>query len=367
MNWRTAGASTPKGASPTTLSSRRWCRRRRSTPGPTTWSTSVHACAPTSPRCRCGARTTDWSSTPRCSASWAGCSPARSARPRAVIALAVGLALVAAVLHGTWNVLVKVSGDPITTFRRVTLTSALVATIAFVPAWLIFGRPTLNPAAAGLCLASSVLETTYLWLLSTAYRRGELSAVYPIARGSAPLLSVLVGLVILGERLTAPQLAGVALLLIGILAVTLSQATGRATVPALLTGVAIAAYTSLDRVGVRLTEPWMYGWLLFTLMAIELPVSLWVAGRLGFYRPPDPYSGPTWRQAVIIGVFFLAGYVLVLVALSFAPLAIVAPVRETAVVAVAVWGVWRLRERKRSGMKLSGALATLVGVALLAT
>src|SRR5439155_1374323 len=163
-----------------------------------------------------------------------------------------------AAFHGTWNVLVKVSGDPIATFRRATLVAGVVATIVFVPAWLLLGRPPMDPAAAGFCLVSSLLETLYLWLLSAAFRRGELSAVYP-------------------------------------------------------------------------------------------------------------YSGPTWRQAVIIGVFFLAGYVLVLVALSFAPLAIVAPVRETAVVAVAVWGVWRLRERKRSGMKLSGALATLVGVALLAT
>ena len=283
-----------------------------------------------------------------------------------MIALAVGLALVAAVLHGTWNVLVKVSADPITTFRRVTLTSALVATIALVPAWLVFGRPALSPAAAGLCLASSALETTYLWLLSTAYRRGELSAVYPIARGSAPLLSVLVGLLILGERLTAPQLAGVALLLIGILAVTLSQATGRATVPALLTGVAIAAYTSLDRVGVRLATPWFYAWLLFALMAVELPLSLWVASKLGLYRAAGGAAGPRWGQATIIGAFMWAGYFLVLYALSFAPLAVVAPVREIAIVAVAVWGVWRLGERGRAGMKLSGALATLVGVALLA-
>jgi drug/metabolite transporter (DMT)-like permease len=282
-------------------------------------------------------------------------------------AIAVGLALTAAVFHGTWNVLVKVSGDPIATFRRATLVAGLVATIAFVPSWLLLGRPPLAPAAAGFCLVSSLLETLYLWLLSAAFRRGELSAVYPIARGSAPLLSVLVGLAVLGERLATSQLIGVGLLLLGILAVTLSQATGRATVPALLTGVAIAAYTTVDRVGVRLTEPWIYGWLLFTLMAIELPVSLWVAARLGLYRAPDPSSGPTWRQAMIIGVFFLAGYVLVLVALSIAPLAIVAPVRETAVVAVAVWGVWRLGERRRSRMKLSGALATLAGVALLAT
>src|SRR5437660_10973226 len=277
------------------------------------------------------------------------------------------MALAAAAFHGTWNVLVKVSGDPIHTFRRVTLTTAATATIALLPAWWLLGRPALDPAAAGLCLLSSLLETAYLWLLSTAYRRGELSAVYPIARGSAPLLSVLVGLTLLGERLTSPQLIGVGLLLMGILAVAVSQASGRATLPALLTGVAIAAYTSVDRVGVRLTEPWIYGWLLFTLMAIELPVSMWVAARLRLYRAPDVYSGPTWQQAVIIGVFFLAGYVLVLVALSTAPLAIVAPVRETAVVAVAVWGVWRLRERSRTTIKLSGALATLAGVALLAS
>ena len=157
------------------------------------------------------------------------------------------------------------------------------------------------------------------------------------------------------------------LLLAGILAVTLSQASGRATIPALLTGVAIAAYTTVDRVGVRLTAPWIYGWLLFTLMAIELPITLWVAARLGLYRSPDAEAGPSWRQALIIGAFFLAGYVLVLVALSIAPLAIVAPVREIAIVAVAVWGVWRLGERQSAGIKIVGAAATLVGVALLAT
>src|SRR5213078_2964302 len=283
-----------------------------------------------------------------------------------MIAIAVGLSLAAATFHGTWNVLVKLSGDPIATFRRVTLTSALFATIALVPAWLVFGRPAINPAAAGLCLMSSALETTYLLLLSTAYRRGELSAVYPIARGSAPLLSVLVGLTLLGERLTSPQLIGVGLLLMGILAVTVSQASGRATLPALLTGVAIAAYTSVDRVGVRLSTPWLYGWLLFTLMAIELPLTIWVASRLGLYRIPDSVHGPTWGQATLIGAFMWAGYFLALWALTLAPLAVVAPVRETSVVAVAVWGVWRLRETRRASMKVSGAVATLVGVALLA-
>jgi drug/metabolite transporter (DMT)-like permease len=177
---------------------------------------------------------------------------------------------------------------------------------------------------------------------------------------------VFIGLALLGERLTSPQLIGVALLLLGILAVTVSQASGRATVPALLTGVAIAAYTSVDRIGVRLSTPWLYGWLLFTLMALELPISIWLASALRVYRLPQSAQLPSWPQATLIGAFMWAGYFLVLWALTLAPLAVVAPVRETAVVAVAVWGVWRLRERGHATMKLSGAVATLAGVALLA-
>jgi drug/metabolite transporter (DMT)-like permease len=240
---------------------------------------------------------------------------------------------------------------------------------AFV-AWLIAGRPGLSIEAAGLAALSALLELAYIFLLSAAYRRGEVSVVYPIARGSAPLLAVLIGLGFLGERLAAPQLIGVGLLLAGILAVTLPQTSGRATLPALLTGVAIAAYTAVDRVGVRLAAPWLYGWLLLSLMATGLMVTQSVRARLarstvkrGREAPPPPV---TWRQAVVVGLFMWVAYLLVLVALSIAPLSVVAPVRETAVVAVAVWGVWRLREREAAALKLSGAMATLVGVALLA-
>jgi drug/metabolite transporter (DMT)-like permease len=281
-----------------------------------------------------------------------------------MITVGVGLALLAAALHGTWNVLVKVGGDPIATFRRATLMSAVVATIALTPELLILGLPGVSLGAVALCVVSSVLETTYLVLLSIAYRRGELSAVYPIARGSAPLLAVGVSLFLLGEHLSAPQLAGVALLLAGIVSVSASQARAKATLPALLTGMAIASYTSVDRIGVRLTAPWFYAWLLFTLMAIELPIVLAVMSRFLSRAGQGEQLG--WGQASVIGGFMWAGYFLVLWALSLAPLAVVAPVRETAIVAVAVWGVWRLGERKQANWKLSGAVATLAGVALLA-
>jgi len=281
-----------------------------------------------------------------------------------VTLVAIGLALVSAALHGTWNVLVKVSSDPATTLTRATAAAAVLMTPPAFVAWLITGRPGLTAQAAGLATLSATLELVYILLLSAAYRRGEVSVVYPIARGSAPLLAVLAGLVLLGERLATPQLVGVALLLAGILAVTLPQTGGRATVPALLTGVAIAAYTSVDRVGVRLAAPWLYGWLLVVLLAIGLVLAQRIAAR--FRSSPAMPVPITWRQAAVIGAFMWVGYLLVLVALSIAPLSIVAPVRETAVVAVAVWGVWKLGERKGAALKISGAFATLLGVALLA-
>ncbi|HEY8797986.1 MAG TPA: EamA family transporter [Candidatus Dormibacteraeota bacterium] len=283
-------------------------------------------------------------------------------------ALAIGLALAAAAIHGTWNVLVKVSGDPMGTFRRGTVVAAAVVTPITFVVWLFAGRPSITPAAAGLAALSALFELMYLVLLSAAYNRGELSVVYPIARGSAPLLSVAAGLGLLGERLTPGQMAGVALLLLGILAVTLPQTSGRATVPALLTGVSIAAYSAVDRVGVRLSTPWLYGWLLIVLLAIGVVTWGWVVSKLHTPDTPSERQGQPvrWRQATVIGIFMWGGYLLVLAALSIAPLSVVAPVRETAIVAVAVWGVWKLRERKGVALKLLGASATLIGVALLA-
>jgi drug/metabolite transporter (DMT)-like permease len=251
------------------------------------------------------------------------------------------------------------------TFQRATIAAALLITPPAVVAWILTGRPGFSAAAAGLCLLSASLELAYLWLLGTAYRRGELSVVYPIARGSAPLLAVVAGLGLLNERLTAAQLAGVGLLLLGILAVTIPQSSGRAVLPALLTGVAIASYTAIDRVGVRASNPWMYGWLLVMLIAAGLTVSMWVAARLRA-RPPVVSSELGRAKSTSIGLMMWGGYFLVLWALSLAPLSVVAPVRESAVVGVAVWGVWKLRETKAAAMKLSGAVATLAGVGLLA-
>lgn len=280
-----------------------------------------------------------------------------------MIVAAVGLSLIAAAMHGTWNVLVKTSGDPLVSIYRSTVAAAAIMTPLALIATLVL-HPTITPAAFGFAAVSGVLEVTYMWLLSSAYARGEISVVYPIARGSAPLLAVAIGLGVLGERLSTPQLMGVGLLLAGILAVTLPQTSGRATLPALLTGLSIALYTSVDSVGVRHASPWFYGWLLIVFMAIGMTISIRLAPAT--IRARAASREVPWRLSIAVGVIMWTAYLLVLLALSLAPLAVVAPVRELAIVAVAIWGVWRLGEHKAAALKLMGAGATVLGVLLLA-
>jgi drug/metabolite transporter (DMT)-like permease len=187
-------------------------------------------------------------------------------------------------------------------------------------------------------------------LLSHAYLRGEISSVYPLARGTAPLLALLVGVALLAERLQPIQWVGVAALLLGVW-LTRPASTGRAgIVLPLAIGVSIAAYSALERVGVRTGPVWLYAWASFAAMSAFL-------APFGRGRPH--------LDAAAVGVLTVAAYSLVLVALSLAPLAVVSPAREAGVVIVAAWGVFRLGERERAAQKLTGSVAVVVGAILL--
>jgi drug/metabolite transporter (DMT)-like permease len=293
-----------------------------------------------------------------------------------LILLAVALALGAAGLHATWNVLLKSSGDPLRFSKRAVGSAALLATPLAAAAWFLTGRPGMPPEAWLLALISASVEVAYYVSLSSAYRRGDLSTVYPVARGTAPLLAVGAGVLFLGERLNPPEAAGIACLLLGIWSVQRPAGAGAALRPALLTGVTIATYSAIDRVGVRLTEPWMYGWVLWTATA----ALLWVpspprapASPLVAAHPPRSERGEKtvsmvepWGKVLLVGALMTGAYLMVLVALSLAPLSVVAPVRESAIVLVAVWGVWRLKERERRWLRLAGAAAIVAGLAVLA-
>ena len=269
------------------------------------------------------------------------------------------LVLVAAVFHATWNALLKASENPLALAARAVTLGTVASLPPVAAAWLLNGRPGLPLAGWLIALGSAGLELVYFITLSTAYQRGELSVVYPIARGTAPLLAVLVGLTLLGERLHAAAVLGVVGLLAGIWAVRRPANAGSALAPALLTGVMIAAYTSLDRIGVRLGPPWLYGWLLWLFGAIFL-VAFTTIRRV-------PGSGLTIEPGIslLVGVLMTAAYFMILFALSVAPLAIIAPLRESAIVLVTAWGIWRLGERRGAWIRVAGALAIVAGIALL--
>lgn len=274
--------------------------------------------------------------------------------------IALALVLGAAVLHATWNVLLKTSEDPLLAAARAVTSSTVLLTVPVAVLWLAAGRPGMPLPGWLLSLVSGVLELAYFVFLSMAYSRGELSVVYPLARGTAPLLAVAVGLTVLRERVSVVALAGVVCLLAGVWAVHRPASAGPATLPALLTAVCIAAYSAVDRVGVRLGPLWLYGWALWLWVAILLAAWVAVRERGLTWRRED------WRRGVAIGVPMTAAYLMVLGAFRIAPLTLVAPLRESAIVLVTGWGVWRLRERTGAWLRLAGAVTILAGVALVA-
>lgn len=255
--------------------------------------------------------------------------------------------------------MLKAAENPLALATRATTFGALVSLPLVLVVWVWQGRPGLAPIGWLILTGSGMLELLYFITLSAAYRRGELSVVYPIARGTAPLLAVVVGLLILGERVHLTALVGIGCLLAGIWSVRRPAGRTPALVPAVLTGVLIAAYSSLDRVGVRLGPPWLYGWILWLLIACFLQAFSRVTRVPGAGLSNDP------RTSLLVGTLMTAAYVPILFALSVAPLAIIAPLRESAIVLVTAWGIWRLRERRGAWLRVAGAVAIVGGILLL--
>jgi uncharacterized membrane protein len=289
--------------------------------------------------------------------------------------LAIALVLASSVFHVAWNTLVKTSGDPLATSTRAVCLGVLAVSPFAAVGWVATGRPTLAPEGWLVAVASGLVSAAYFVPLSAAYRRGALSSVYPVARGSGALLGVLVGVAVLGERLDPPGYGGVALLLAGTLTAALATASRATVVPALLAGCAVAGYSALDRVGVRTGPAWLYAWALWTTCGIGLVVGRALAARLlppGADRAPNGMTGDPARGAASLprslaaGLLMIGTYMLILLAFQIAPLAGVAPLREAATILAAAWGVVALGERERAGVRLAAAGAVGLGAILLA-
>jgi drug/metabolite transporter (DMT)-like permease len=292
--------------------------------------------------------------------------------PVALVAIAL-----AAILHAAWNILLKTAGDPLRTATAGVIAASAILVPLVALGWVIW-QPAVPPEAWVVGLVSGAVEVAYFVFLAAAFRRGDLSVVYPLARGSAPLLAVAIGVLVLGERLSPGAWLGVGLLIAGLLVVQrpwrlLRSGTARddrlAAAFALLTGAMIATYSALDRVGVQLTPAWFYAGILWPVCAIGLAAVAFVRPRIagGRYAAADaPLDMP---RAIVGGLLTFSAYGLVLAALSRAPLAIVAPLRESAVVLTSAWGVVRLGEaadRREVAFRLSGSVLVLLGAAVLA-
>jgi drug/metabolite transporter (DMT)-like permease len=249
------------------------------------------------------------------------------------------LILLAAILHAAWNALVKSSRDPLVELATLNLAGSLVS----LPLLPVLGLPGL---AVAPYLAGNVLcHTAYYTLLLNSYAAGGLSLVYPIARGVAPLLVAAASVPLLGEPLGARALFAVVLIAVSI--ASLAFAGGRrnfrprAVLLALATGASIAAYTLVDGAGARrATNAVSYIACLFVLDGFVLLPAVYLRRRgIALER-----IRAHWKTGALSGVLAVAAYGIAVWAMTRAPIALVAALRETSVVVAASLGALFLGE-----------------------
>ena len=277
--------------------------------------------------------------------------------PRSMVAMV----LCAALLHVGWNAVVKTSRDRLLVVTHVAGSAALVSAVALV--FLPFPRP----ASWIYVLLSAAVHTGYFLFLLRAYQHGDLSQVYPIARGTAPLLVLALAFVVAGEVPHRTALWAMLLIIVGIMSLAFRGgrrvgAGSKAVAYALGTAMFIAVYTVVDGLGARLAgSPHGYTASLFVLNGLMLVVLLYLRRR------PVAITalvGDGWKSGAVAGMMSLVAYWLVIWALSLAPMAPVAALRETSVIFAALLGAVWLKEPFGRWSVASAALV-VAGIVLL--
>jgi drug/metabolite transporter (DMT)-like permease len=245
--------------------------------------------------------------------------------------LVIVLVLCAAVLHASWNAVLRGRDDKL---WSVTVMS-FAATVAAIPVVLALPLPA---TASWPYLAFSVgLQVVYSWFLVLAYRLADLGQVYPMVRGSVPLLVTLGAAVFAGERLSVPAVSGIVLVSLGIMSLALGKgrAHPKAVVAALANSVIIATYTVTDGIGARLSgNSFTYVSWIFVLYGVVMPTAFMAARGKLVVR----WSAPETRMALLAGIVQLVTYGTVIWALTMAPIGPVSALRETSIVFAAVIG-----------------------------
>lgn len=271
-----------------------------------------------------------------------------------IVLLVIG----AGALHAVWNAIAKYLDDRLVVFALIGVASTVGGGLMLAVAGLPYR------AAIGFAAVSAAIHIGYDLGLMNSYRLGAFNQVYPIARGTSPLVVAFGAYFLADEHLGAVPLAGVAILAAGLACLALSS--GRLTsseLPAvgvaLLTGLAIAGYTIVDGLGVRRAhDPYAYAGLLFLLQGPVFPVIA------AFRRPKSWLTAPGTGKGLLAGALSLVAYGIVLWAQTRAPLAEVAAIRETGVVFAALIGM-KLFSERFGVRRLAAALVVAAGIILI--
>lgn len=268
--------------------------------------------------------------------------------------------LAAAVMHASWNVLVKLKLDR---FLSLCLIQALMGLLGLV---MLAVLPL--PAAASLpyAITSGVLHLGYNLFLARSYRTGDLSQVYPIARGAAPLLTLAITAAFLHEEVDLLGGAGVAVLVLGIWVVSLMgqrglRLDGLTLFFAIGTSVFVAAYTIVDGMGGRASgAPLSYAAMVFVFDAVFLSITAFAMRGPGIVRQVAPY----WKTGLLGALLAAGAYGIAIWAMTKAPIASVAALRETSILVVMLLSMRVLRETVTPS-RLAGAVLIVIGAGLI--
>ncbi len=272
----------------------------------------------------------------------------------------MAIVLCAALLHAAWNFMVKSLPD-----KFLSMSAVVLGHIPFCLAAIGF-NPLPDTAAIPYLLLGALLHTGYQLFLLNAYRIGDLTQVYPLARGIAPLLVTLTSVLLLGVSLSGPQLTATAMIGLGIMSLSaLRKGNGqkdfKPALLALITGGFIAAYSLTDGLGARMagTAVGYYGWM--SLLNALIFGALVAKAQPGIIKKVTLQNLPL---ALLGGGLSFAAYAAVTWAFTRAPIALVTALRETSIVFALLLGSFFLQERLSKG-KVVATLLTLSGIILL--
>lgn len=251
----------------------------------------------------------------------------------------VGLVLLAALMHASWNAIIKTGGDGLLMFVLLKAPTMVIG----VAILAVVGLP--SAASIPYAIGSAASFSAYCFLLIWAYRVGDFNFVYPVARGSAPLGVALLSAVLLGERLSGPGLGGILVISAGIAILAYHPRAMTRHIPDLLratgVGLCIAIYTLFDGVGARISGN-VLGYTAMLTIFSGIPL---IAAAL-FLRGGETveFLRREWKAGVIGGVMMFTAYAIVVYALTLSQMAHVAALRETSVIFAAVIGTLILKE-----------------------